>query len=486
MTNNIAPLIINQIPEYLRGDSNLFMEFLRTYYEYAQLRNKSNGIVNYLKEDIDIDKTMDPYITKFYSVYGEYVPSETALDRRNLIKLLNKIYDAKGTEGTFRLLFKTLFNIDINIIYPSEQILRASDGIWEIFNFVTLSRVTGEIPDIDNLVLDFVNPSGTFTVDVTRVENISNGIDRFYFSHRINLDISDHQIINIRNSVGNILYSGEVKKTVTSVNIIFPGKFWQVGQIIPITGSSKNTTVRVTRLTADSGVDKVEIIDHGYGDDDNLVTIVSPFPNRPFGNVVDTQANIVSYSPLVYHHVINITDYIEGISESIVGTSSDFGALNYFFDDYAEIGYSTAEVFRKTEIASGVQQTVTGPSSNVSIENWLLSRATLINSSSYVGKTRGKYKTDSGQLSNTNIRLQDNYYYQAFSYVIESTKSNSEYRGMIKISHPAGTKLFSNLIKQFFYTVDVIGTQSIVREDVVREYGISSNLVHGFVSNITT
>lgn len=58
----------------------------------------------------------------------------------------------------------------------------------------------------------------------------------------------------------------------------------------------------------------------------------------------------------------------------------------------------------------------------------------------------GRYLNDDGHISSYNF-LQDRDYYQLFSYVVNSNKSISEYRDVLKnLTHPAGSKLFGRYV----------------------------------------
>ena len=65
-----------------------------------------------------------------------------------------------------------------------------------------------------------------------------------------------------------------------------------------------------------------------------------------------------------------------------------------------------------------------------------------------VVKTKGKYTNDAGQVSNQQTRIQDSYYYQLFSYLIESREDRSNYKDLLTIVHPSGLKLFSQVLKE--------------------------------------
>ena len=43
---------------------------------------------------------------------------------------MKQIYSAKGTEASYRLLFRLLYDKEIYIKYPSQQMLKVSDGKW--------------------------------------------------------------------------------------------------------------------------------------------------------------------------------------------------------------------------------------------------------------------------------------------------------------------------------------------------------------------
>lgn len=60
----------------------------------------------------------------------------------------------------------------------------------------------------------------------------------------------------------------------------------------------------------------------------------------------------------------------------------------------------------------------------------------------------GRYVSTRGFLSNDKY-LQDNYYYQEYSYVIRSGQSPLDYeKAVLKLTHPAGTKMFPQVVTE--------------------------------------
>lgn len=92
--------------------------------------------------------------------------------------------------------------------------------------------------------------------------------------------------------------------------------------------------------------------------------------------------------------------------------------------------------------------TVYPNTSNVPLE-----QTDLIYKFSLISSLEGKWEDDSGKISNEIIRLQDNFYYQQFSYVIDSDINALKYLDSTKVMNPAGLKMFTNYNLQ-----TVIGT----------------------------
>lgn len=77
-----------------------------------------------------------------------------------------------------------------------------------------------------------------------------------------------------------------------------------------------------------------------------------------------------------------------------------------------------------------------------------LDEATLTYKYSIISSLEGKWEDDSGKISNETIRLQDNFYYQQFSYLIDSDINSTKYIDMAKKINPAGLIPFTNFNMQ--------------------------------------
>lgn len=437
------PLISSQLPEQMAESAPLLAEFLETYFKYEDQRNKSIGLIQNKYQNNDIDLCDEQYVTDFYSEYGQFLPREVAMDKRNFIKILNQIYEAKGTERALKLLFQAVFGEKITVSFPGEASLRASDGIWVREKYVTLVTKFGT-PPTGIAQLSFSTEIGNYVFETTRTEIVSNLETRFYFESFTNGDFEINQRVYWKDSNGITLYVGDLIASPSFLTVVSPGKSWQIGQIIIIPGSNTNTIAKVTGIDSLGGITAIQIVSYGAEHPEGQIVTVSPYPNKPNSASVAVESVITSTSPLTYSHTVTIEEYVSEIEETVIGISDRITIDSYFLEDYVEQSYSGQVEFTRIINPTGSSTIDTG---DLTIEEWLASRATLTYNYDNVVELPGYYLTDAGQLSNQAVKLQDNFFYQAFSYLIETSQDISKYQQLLNIAHPAGTKRFSTLNK---------------------------------------
>jgi hypothetical protein len=484
MTNNISSFIESQIPEHLRASSPLFTGFMETYYKFVEQRANKSLYIQNVPTITDIDETPDEYILEFYKTYGHHIPIGVSLDSRNLIKLLNDVYVAKGTEKALKLIFRAIYNEEIKITYPSENILRASDGKWERESFITLDVLYGSIQN-QNSKLEIRNSFGIYSITTTRVEYTTPSEIRCYFKSSSPIKPIFGDAVNGCGDDGVVNFSGKLKFSPSQLRVISGGNSWQRGQVIIIPGSVKNTIARITDIN-NGAIEKIEILEYGYGHADGQTITISPYANKPMGSVIDMVSTLVSINPDVYHHTIGISDYTDGVYESVIGVSDSASKISYFLEDYVSANYSGYVVFSQSSTASEAITNIFD--AGVTITEWISSRATIHYTHSLITNTKGYYSTDDGKLSNQEIKTQDSYFYQAFSYLVDSTRNMREYDTLLNITHPAGTKIFGNLIKENILTFD-FGSSRNLSADTIYHLDISNAIDSSmleFIKNIYT
>lgn len=141
----VSALIYQQVPEYVREEYPLFISFLEAYYEFLETKQGSqkNDLLAQAKDIryiTDVDESIDEFERNFYETFAYLLPKDVTVDKAFLIKNLLPLYLAKGSESSFKFLFRLLFGQELEIKYPKNEILRASDGKWEIDNALKVSN----------------------------------------------------------------------------------------------------------------------------------------------------------------------------------------------------------------------------------------------------------------------------------------------------------------------------------------------------------
>lgn len=146
MSNQKTSLLINrQVPEFVREENPNFIAFLEAYYEFLENKQGSqkNDLVTQSKDLrylSDVDFSISSFQDNFFNTYASLVPKDVSVDRAILIKNLLPLYLAKGNEKSFKLLFRLLFNEEVEVIQPKTSVLKASDGKWLIEKAFRISQ----------------------------------------------------------------------------------------------------------------------------------------------------------------------------------------------------------------------------------------------------------------------------------------------------------------------------------------------------------
>ena len=140
MVDQKTSLLINrQVPEFVREEHPNFIAFLEAYYEFLENKQgtKKNDLTTKSKDlrfISDVDFSIASFEENFFNTYANLIPRNVEVDKSFLIKHLLPLYLSKGSEASFKLLFRLLFNEEVEVVKPSNNVLRASDGKWLIEN----------------------------------------------------------------------------------------------------------------------------------------------------------------------------------------------------------------------------------------------------------------------------------------------------------------------------------------------------------------
>ena len=429
-------LIEKQLPYHVRESNPLFTKFLEYYYEFQQVC-QIQDIIQAIRSYNDIDSVDETFLMEFFEEFKK-IPTNIIADKRLVAKHVYDLYKSKGSERSLRLLFRIVYGEEVDIYYPSSDILRASDGRWKQESTITVRQISGNIDQATRI--EFATSRGSFAFQISSYEQLQNNEFRISFDPRQTYHIDANQIVNLYSS-DSIVFVGEAVLMPASIEIESGGAFWQEGQIVILPGEDRDTICQVKRVGAAGTIKKLDIIQYGLGYTADTTYNITPFQYSPSQSYTEMYSERISEFPPAYNHTINIFDVNDDISESVIGYTSD---QRYVLEGYTTSGYINRVAFSQTYGQSQQSEIV---NDDITIDDWIKSKARVKIRVGYSANANGYYDDFNGQLSVSSIRLQDNFYYQLFSYVITTSRMLSEYKNTLALIHPAGFKYFSNLEK---------------------------------------
>jgi hypothetical protein len=405
---SISHLIANQLPDFVRTEYPVFITFLEKYYEFLDEENQVNNFLLNYEKNFDINRTLDTFIPKFKNQYAQNFPLTAQIDDRRLIKFIKQFYEAKGSEKAIELLFRILYNERTEIFYPSEQILRASDGIW--IEDITLKLA------VDSSITANPFDLNSKTVKITYYENISS----VTYERTVETSISNvTKFAYVSPAVYELVTN--LPKTAT---IRVPGAGASAnalvsdGQVRAIVGETSKTFNSATAINLANNT--ITISSHGYSTGDVVIY------NKNGGTIVTGLTDYAVYFVIVVN--ANTIKLATSAGNAILGTAVDLTI----------VGSGTHRLYVPlTDVGSGYFATPT-----------VQFTTDLVGVTSAIART---ILTDTGEISHVIVTNGGS----GYSTAPAVTFSTEAIRTKVEIVSGTTTTLYGYIVRQLS-TVDVI------------------------------
>ena len=438
----LSSVVSRQIPEFIREDYPTFVAFVEAYYEYLQ----SQGVD--LSTARDIDQTLDEFVLEFKKELAHNLPEITG-NERFLLTHIKDQYLSKGSEASYKLLFRLLFGKKVELTYPGTQMLRASDGRWNQEISVFAKVDFGDPQDIVGRLVDIQTSTRLIRVLVDRKEDLVGEVDRIVaLGGNIYEFFLDKKFFGALKPTDKIKYKDTFQATILPATqtpkITQPGKNFRVGQVFEVrSGTGTGALLKVTAVDDNNGIKYAEFIKFGIGYTANFaVNLLS--------------SNTVNTSQLA----------LAGASSSRSGDDLFIGDRTVGFDEqgYVNLGdYVTYEYVDGTYSGSIVREfSLNYRNAQIASDEPAIIEVDL----GALVKYPGYFTSNAGFLDDS-IFIQDSKYYQAFSYVIRIDERLASYKSAVKtMLHPSGMALFGE------YNITNNVDLSITLESLVKSLGI--------------
>ena len=448
----LSSVVSRQIPEFIREDYPTFVAFVEAYYEFLQAQGVDLSSVK------DLDKTLDSFIDQFKKELAHNFPNIVS-DERFLLAHIKDQYLAKGSESSYKLLFRLLFGKKVELSYPGTQMLRASDGRWNQEISVFAHVDFGDPLEIVGKLVDIQTETRLIRVLVDRKEDLVGEIDRIVaLGGDIYEFFLDKRFFGVLEAGDRIKFKDTFQATILPATqtprITQPGKNFRVGQVFEvISGSGTGALLKVTAVDDNNGIKYAEFIKFGLGYTSSFAVSLLATNTVNAAVLVSTTASTGrSGSPLAEGGtgsiVQTIGDRTAGFEEQGFINSVDYVVVDFVNGTYA------GSVIREFSQKSANAATNFDDPAIVEVNLGALVRYP------------GYYTSNAGFLDDS-IFIQDSKYYQAFSYVIRLDERLSTYKSAVKtMLHPAGLALFA----EFNITNNI--DLSIELESLVKSLGV--------------
>lgn len=389
LKNQLSSVVSSSIPDYLEQDYGLFVEFVKQYYKWLESTKDPNLVPHNLQQFLDIDTVPPEFLSNFYQTYIASFPTQFSKDKETgadlditkVIKRIKEFYSRKGTEDSFRFMFRLMFDTEITFTYPRQKMLFVSTGEWIRPTFIRAKLKTEE--DLSN-----IQGKEIYHLDENDIKTFSAYVDDIIFTSYNNKQVATLYLVNVNGTLNDsyILYDTIVQ------------------------GVKETIMVKLYTMITDVSINSCNNYDHIVGEKLKLIPSENEITCSGCTKIQNTDVNIRQYGQGFLAQIKEVNKY--GSIQKI--TILDPGV------DYELNNNNLYSSFVETQ-----------------------DRTCLFSYSlSYIFYGEGHYKTKKSLLSQIAF-LQDNFYYQQNSYEVGSPVTPYRYSEILKQNvHPAGYKPF--------------------------------------------
>ena len=388
----ISNFVESQFPQFYLTEGPNFVLFVKAYYEWMETEGQALRQSRTLMDYRDIDNTLDSFLTHFQQKYLYGIPFSVIVNPRYLLKHILDVYRSKGTIQCYKLLFKLIYNQDIDVYLPGNDILKPSDNKWNQPTYVEVTDTPSLVNYIGKTVVG-LSSNTTAIIESYGKEPVNYSIISSLYLSNIKPQggafvIGEKIIIDGQQSNSTaILNAPTVIGSMDSVNIISGGQNFNIGDILKIVHKQPTTNRVVSKgingVVKVTGVSKIgangaltfDLSDGGFGYTNNPLVFVYKGASDTTGsgasftvNGISSIQNYTYNTDLIVDYantLINATQYnfptsptsntASAISSVLNFVSADFGAISSLTNIVSGNSYTNAaSIFVRSVFTSNV------------------------------------------------------------------------------------------------------------------------------------
>jgi len=306
--NRVSTFIESQLPEFIRSDYPVFVEFLEKYYEFLEQPGNPIYELKRFSDNYDIDLTRESLLKYFRTKILPSFPEESELSTERIIKSARDFYNKKGTPDSFKFLFRILYNKDLEIYFPKLQIFKASDGKWVQPQAFRLTSSIGN-QSVNLNLLKGLKGVGSVSKATCIIERAYKTIDLATNNEIYEVYVSSITRVFNNNEFLEVQYVDEngnsqvFRETIIGslsnirINPRRRGKRYYTGDPVVISGGQNLNSLTRQKAVATVGnvtvstLESVTVVKGGYGFRTSPNTIIDIITKNPYTGLFDGTGN---------------------------------------------------------------------------------------------------------------------------------------------------------------------------------------------------
>ena len=236
------------------------------------IQYRANPIQNIqqLLDYSNVDNTTSTVLDEMQRQFMDAIPETLAngVSKRNLLKNIKDLYAAKGTSEGHKLFMRLMFAEEAEIFYPTQYMLRASDGNWTKKSVIRCENSQGANGQevIGQTLVGRSSGASVFVINAVTFAQGSASITEFDVDLRYVVGtFIDGETLTADGLLTFTEQNFTIQKIIASATVDNGGILYNAGDIISISAGGNNAARAQVNTTGVGNVDGVHIDTGGSG-----------------------------------------------------------------------------------------------------------------------------------------------------------------------------------------------------------------------------
>lgn len=268
MKNPISPIILNKTPEFLKTEYRQFYKFLCDYFQFLENERNPLEILESFYEKTDLFNDSG-FFEMGIAELGFDIERSLSIPKTHLIVHLRDFYLNRGNVRSFKILFKLLFNENVEIDYPRKRLFLLSRATFSDRKFVYLTTNSFGTKQYFSVLQSSANDlslSGLLSRATCNVEQISieHSNNRSYI--KVEIDdptkaFTEKEAVRLTNHFTGVSIVETIVPLI-GVDVVSRGRGYRPGDPITISGCSLYGSAVIDKVQKRS-VKRLEVTNSG-------------------------------------------------------------------------------------------------------------------------------------------------------------------------------------------------------------------------------